>query len=76
MSRPSDNLISLFQASHGAQQEALQHGGDSPQWAAWLEAAAAFQQAVTDEAAVTPGTNRFKLEMAAKAAVLPPAADE
>ncbi|MFE9850378.1 hypothetical protein ACFYPN_16415 [Streptomyces sp. NPDC005576] len=40
-------------------------------WRPWREAAAAFQLAVTAEAAAG-GANRYELEMAAKKAVLHP----
>ncbi|MFJ5886905.1 hypothetical protein [Streptomyces californicus] len=41
-------------------------------WAAWMEAAAVFQAAVTAEAAQEPKQDRAKLEQAVKKAVLHP----
>ncbi|MDX3324726.1 hypothetical protein PV405_08605 [Streptomyces sp. ME02-6979-3A] len=69
MTKPSENLINLCRAAVEAERQATSVPYTREGWAPWIAAAEAFQQAVTDEAAAT-GTDRGKLEMAAKKAVL------
>nr|WP_237498536.1 hypothetical protein [Streptomyces sp. SID8373] len=61
----------MCRASIEAQTLALSEPYTKEGWAPWLEAAEAFQQAVTAEAEAT-GEDRGKLEQAAKKAVLHP----
>ncbi|MGH3584729.1 MAG: hypothetical protein ACRDQ0_00235 [Pseudonocardia sp.] len=71
MTKPSENLIQLCRATVEAQQVATSGEYTKEAWQPWLDAAAVFQQAVTDEAAAA-GTDRAKLEQATKNAVLHP----
>ncbi|MFF0055721.1 hypothetical protein ACFYRI_15150 [Streptomyces microflavus] len=72
MANPSENLIQLCRAAVEAHREATAQPYTVEGWAPWLEAAEAFQRAVTEEAG---DGNRFKLEQAAKKAVLHPEPD-
>ncbi|MEV7654708.1 hypothetical protein AB0O39_11105 [Streptomyces anulatus] len=74
MAKPSDELIELCRAATEAHQEATSVPYSKEAWAPWMEAAETFQAAVTAEAEAT-GENRFKLEQAAKRAVLHPEPD-
>ncbi|RPK56270.1 hypothetical protein EES43_24820 [Streptomyces sp. ADI96-02] len=69
MANPSENLINLCRAAVDAHQTVTAQPYTPEGWKPWLEAAEAFQQAVTEEAG---DGNRFKLEQAAKKAVLHP----
>lgn len=75
MAKPSENLIELFRASVEAQAKATSEPYTIEGWKPWLDAAEAFQQAVTAEAEATEA-DRAKLEQAAKAAVLHPEPEE
>lgn len=74
MAKPSENLINLCRATTEAHQKATSVPYSKEAWAPWMEAAETFQAAVTAEAEAT-GENRFKLEQAAKKAVLHPEPD-
>ncbi|MFD5875728.1 hypothetical protein [Streptomyces sp. NPDC060322] len=69
MAKPSDELINLCRAAVEAEREATSAPYTEERWAPWRAAAETFQAAVTAEAAATE-TDRGKLEMAAKKAVL------
>ncbi|MET7956301.1 hypothetical protein ABZT07_20335 [Streptomyces sp. NPDC005317] len=71
MANPSEHLIQLCRAAVDAEQQATSQPYSKEGWAPWLDASAAFQAAVTDEAAAS-GEDRGKLEMATKKAVLHP----
>ncbi|MGQ4356565.1 hypothetical protein [Streptomyces drozdowiczii] len=71
MARPSDELIQLCRVAVEAQVKATSETYSEEGWAPWREAAEAFQQAVTDEAAAT-GEDRGKLEQAANKVALHP----
>ncbi|MFF3094099.1 hypothetical protein [Streptomyces cyaneofuscatus] len=75
MAKPSENLINLCRAAVDAHQTVTAQPYTPEGWAPWLEASAVFQAAVTAEAKET-GESRFKLEQAAKKAVLHPEPDE
>lgn len=74
MANPSENLIELARIAAAAEAEATSVPYTAEGWEPWREAAKTFQAAVTEEAAAT-GEDRFKLEMAAKKAVLQPEPD-
>lgn len=62
-------LVALEQAAEDARVAATA-GTYSPEaWAPWLEAATAFQAAVTAYAAAGEGRSRYEVEMRAKKAV-------
>lgn len=69
VANPSENLINLCRAAVEAHQTVTAQPYTPEGWRPWMEAAEAFQRAVTEEAG---GGNRFKLEQAAKKAVLHP----
>ena len=71
MAKPSENLIQLCRASVEAETKALSEPYSKEGWAPWLEAAEAFQQAVTAEAEAS-GEDSGTLEQAAKKDVLHP----
>ncbi|WP_330449871.1 hypothetical protein [Streptomyces anulatus] len=71
MANPSDELIELCRATVEAHQKATSVPYSKEAWAPWMEAAETFQAAVTAEAEASK-ENRFKLEQAAKKAVLHP----
>ncbi|MFJ2569003.1 hypothetical protein ACIPJG_25030 [Streptomyces halstedii] len=73
MANPSENLIELCRAAVEAERKATSKPYSKETWAPWLEAAEAFQRAVTVEAG---DGDRAKLEQAAKKAVLHPEPDE
>ncbi|MDQ0791931.1 hypothetical protein [Streptomyces sp. B1I3] len=73
MANPSDELIQLCRAAVEAEREATSAPYTKEGWAPWLQAAEAFQRAVTEEAG---DGNRFELEQAAKTAVLHPAPED
>jgi hypothetical protein len=75
VAKPSDELIQLCRVAVEAQAKATSETYSEEGWAPRREAAEAFQQAVTDEAAAT-GADRGKLEQAAKKTVLHPEPDE
>jgi hypothetical protein len=58
-------LADLARTASEAQAAAVQHPPGHASWQAWRDAAAVFQQAVTDASAGDP-TTRYALEMAAK----------
>ncbi|MFC9244596.1 hypothetical protein ACFT7S_11365 [Streptomyces sp. NPDC057136] len=65
----------MLERSAAAEQEkALAQPYSQEGWAAWREAAAEFQQAVTEHARAA-AVNRHELEQAVKKAVLHPAPD-
>ncbi|MGW5291441.1 hypothetical protein [Streptomyces bacillaris] len=72
MAKPSENLINLCRAAVEAQRAATSEPYTQERWAAWLEAAEAFQRAVVEEAGREPKQSRLELEQAAKKAVLHP----
>lgn len=69
MAKPSEHLIQLCRTAVEAEREATTQPYSKEGWAPWSVAAETFQAAVTAEAAATE-TDRGKLEMAAKKAVL------
>lgn len=71
MAKPSETLIQLCRAAVEAEREATSKPYTEEGWAPWVAAAETFQAAVTAEAAEA-GTDRAKLEQAAKKAVLHP----
>lgn len=71
MANPSENLIQLCRAAVEAHRVATAQPYTPEGWKPWMDAAETFQAAVTAEAEAT-GENRFKLEQAAKKAVLHP----
>lgn len=73
MANPSENLINLCRAAVEAQQQATSVPYSKEAWQPWLDASAAFQAAMTEEAG---DGNRYALEQAAKKAVLHPEVDE
>ncbi|MER7905356.1 hypothetical protein AB0I87_18865 [Streptomyces sp. NPDC049952] len=73
MAKPSEHLIQLCRAAVEAERQATSQPYSKEGWAPWLDASAAFQRAVTDEAG---DGDRYALEQAAKKAVLHPEADE
>ncbi|MEV5862408.1 hypothetical protein AB0L83_22170 [Streptomyces sp. NPDC052071] len=73
MAKPSEHLIQLCQAAVEAEQQATSQPYSKEGWAPWLDAAEAFQRAVTAEAG---DGDRYALEQAAKKAVLHPEPDE
>lgn len=73
VANPSENLINLCRAAVEAHQTVTAQPYTPEGWAPWLEAAEAFQRAVTEEAG---DGNRFKLEQAVKRIVLHPELDE
>ncbi len=75
VANPSDELIDLCRAAVEAERAATAEVYTQEGWAAWMEAAAVFQAAVTAEAAQEPKQDRAKLEQAAKKAVLHPEPD-
>ncbi|WP_432008756.1 hypothetical protein [Streptomyces bacillaris] len=75
MANPSENLIQLCRAAVEAERAATSEPYTKERWAVWMEAAEAFQRAVVAEAAQEPKQSRYKLEQAAKKAVLHPEAD-
>lgn len=74
VANPSENLINLCRAAVEAQRAATAVPYSEDGWAPWMKAAETFQAAVTAEAKET-GEGRFKLEQAAKKAVLHPEPD-
>ncbi|MCX4550625.1 MULTISPECIES: hypothetical protein [unclassified Streptomyces] len=74
MAKPSDDLIRLARASAEARQRAVSGPYSVEAWAPWREAAHRFLNAVSAEATATE-QDRYKLEMAAKKAVQPDAAE-
>ncbi|MFD3740429.1 hypothetical protein [Streptomyces sp. NPDC058629] len=72
MANPSEHLINLCRAAVEAHQKATAVPYTPEGWAPWLEAAEAFQRAVTEEAG---GGNRYELEKAAKKVALHPEPD-
>ncbi|MFE9777670.1 hypothetical protein ACFYPA_05880 [Streptomyces sp. NPDC005775] len=74
MANPSDELIQLYRVAVEAQTKPTSEPYTEEGWAPWLEAAEAFQRAVTAEAEATE-TGRGKLEQAVKKIVLWPEAD-
>lgn len=72
MANPSENLINLCRAAVEAHCVATAQPYTPEGWRPWMEAAETFQAAVTAEANQEPKQNRFKLEQAAKKAVLHP----
>lgn len=70
-----EELIMLERSAVAEQEKALAEPYTEEGWAAWREAAAAFQQAVTEHAQAA-AVNRFELEMAVKKAVLHPEPDD
>ncbi|KOG77899.1 hypothetical protein ACZ90_02435 [Streptomyces albus subsp. albus] len=75
VANPSENLIDLCRAAVEAERVATAEVYTQEGWAAWMEAAAVFQAAVTAEAAQEPKQDRAKLEQAAKKIVLHPEPD-
>ncbi|MGW9237968.1 hypothetical protein FKO01_19710 [Mesorhizobium sp. B2-3-3] len=73
MAKPSEHLIQLCQAAVKAERQATSQPYSKEGWAPWLDAAEAFQRAVTAEAG---NGDRYALEQAAKKAVLHPEPDE
>lgn len=71
VAKPSDELIELCRAAVEAHRVATAQPYTPEGWRPWMDAAEKFQPAVTAEAEAT-GENRFKLEQAAKKAVLHP----
>lgn len=71
MAKPSEHLIQLCRAAVEAEREATSKPYTEEGWAPWRAAAETFQAAVTAEAAEA-GTDRGRLEQAAKKAVLHP----
>ncbi|WP_406190300.1 hypothetical protein OH791_34010 [Streptomyces anulatus] len=76
MANPSENLINLCRAAVEAHRVATSVPYTPEGWRPWMDAAETFQAAVTAEANQEPKQNRFKLEQAAKKAVLHPEPDE
>lgn len=72
MAKPSENLINLCRAAVEAHRVATAQPYTPEGWKPWMDAAETFQAAVTAEANQEPKQNRFKLEQAAKKAVLHP----
>ncbi|MEU0831317.1 hypothetical protein [Streptomyces sp. NPDC005969] len=66
-----DDLIELERKAVAEQQKAHAEPYTPEGWAAWREAAEAFQAAVTAHAEAA-GVSRYELEMAVKKAVLHP----
>ncbi|MFJ1695637.1 hypothetical protein ACIOHC_10880 [Streptomyces sp. NPDC088252] len=66
-----EQLITLGRSAAEEQHKALAEPYTAQGWAAWREAAAAFQLAVTEHAE-TADVSRVELEMAVKKAVLHP----
>ncbi|MFF1499779.1 hypothetical protein ACFVZR_07845 [Streptomyces sp. NPDC058316] len=66
-----EDLIMLERSAAEEQRKALAEPYTEEGWAAWREAAAKFQAAVTAHAEAT-GVSRVELEMAVKKAVLHP----
>lgn len=75
MANPSEHLINLCRAAVEAHRVATAVPYTPEGWAPWLEASAAFQAAVTEEAGREPKQSRYELEKAAKKAVLHPEPD-
>jgi hypothetical protein len=73
VAKPSEHLIQLCRAAVEAERQATSQPYSKEGWAPWLDAAAAFQRAVTEEAG---DSDRYALEQAAKKAVLHPEPDE
>ncbi|MBH0243104.1 hypothetical protein I3W98_10110 [Streptomyces cavourensis] len=76
VAKPSEHLINLCRAAVEAQRAATSEPYTKERWAAWTEAAEAFQRAAVEEAGREPKQSRLELEQAAKKAVLHPEADE
>ncbi|MFI5649868.1 hypothetical protein ACIA71_01445 [Streptomyces anulatus] len=76
MANPSENLINLCRAAVEAHRVATAQPYTPEGWRPWMDAAETFQAAVTAEADQEPKQNRFKLEQAAKKAVLHPEPDD
>lgn len=71
MSHTFEDLVRLEQAAQAAHQQYTAPGVDDPDEArqAWIDAAAAFQAAVTEHAAADDKLSRVEVEMAVKKAV-------
>lgn len=70
-----EDLILLERSAVEEQRKALAEPYTEEAWAPWLEAAAAFQAAVTAHSEAA-GVSRYELEMAVKRAVLHPAPED
>lgn len=66
-----EELITLERSAVDAERAALAEPYTEDGWAAWRDASAAFQAAITEHAR-TAAVNRFQLEQAVKKAVLHP----
>ena len=73
-----EDLVRLEQAAQAAHQQYAAPGVDDPDTArrAWIDAAAAFQAAVTAHAAADDKLSRVEVEMAVKKAVRHPETDD